>query len=163
MTFWHLLPYICAALAAAGVAWRLFATPGRVIGGWKSLAGSYRVDELPPGERFRSVSALIGNERAPVRYNHLLNVVVNPSGFGLSIRSVFGRAPSIFIPWTHVESAAKSQGKLADTVMFRVRSQWSTIALYGRAGVSALQAYGQSSSRRELDPPSPMSNVRPGL
>jgi hypothetical protein len=150
LSLWHLLPYICAVIAGAVVAWRLIATPGPVVGGWKSLARSYHVDELPSGERFRSVSALIGNERAPVRYRNLLSAVVNPTGLGLSIRSVFGQAPAIFIPWTHVESAARSEGLLANTVLFRVRSQWPTIALYGQAGLSALHAYDQSAFKREL-------------
>ena len=96
------------------------------------------------------VSALIGNERAPVRYNNLLNAVVNPTGLGLSIRSVFGQAPAIFIPWTDVESAARSQGLLANTVLLRLRSQWPTIALYGQAGLSALHADEQSTFKREL-------------
>ncbi len=126
---------------------RLLFAPGRVIGGWNALARSYRVDALPDGQRFRFVSARIGNELAPVLYRNVLNAVVNSSGFGLSMQSVFGKAPSIYIRWTDVTSAAM-MGSGAGAALFRVRGPWPTIALYGKAGVAALQAYEQAVAHR---------------
>jgi len=146
VTLSELRPYIPALLGLGVAALLWFGVRGLVgrVGGWDSLANSYRVDELPSGECFRSASGLMGGELAPVRFKNALNVVVNRSGFGLSIQSVLGKAPSIFIPWTHVESAARSRAMFVDTVVIRVRGQWPTISMYGHAGASVLQAYRQS-------------------
>ena len=134
---------VAIALLAV-VRWVL--APGRVIGGWNALARTYRVDELPLGQRFRFVSARIGNELAPVLYRNVLNVVVNASGFGLSIQSVFGKAPAIFIRWTDVTTAESRPSQFGDAVLFRVRGPWPTITLYGTAARAATQAYEQARS-----------------
>jgi hypothetical protein len=152
MTFADLRPYVPGLLGLVVAAFLWFGVRGLVgrVGGWNSLANSYGVGELPSGERFRFASGLMGDELAPVRYKNILEVVVNSSGFGLSIQSVLGKAPSIFIPWIRVESAAQSRAMFVDIAVIRVRGQWPVISLYGRAGVSALQAYRGSLSNRAL-------------
>ena len=142
MKIGDLLTAVSVGAAAVAVARSLLA-PGPVLGGWKTLARSYGVDQLPAGERFRFVSARIGNELAPVLYRHVLNVVVSTTGLGISIQSVFGTPPAIFVPWIHVSSATNKRSWLGDAALFRVRDQWATIAVYGKAGSSALHAYQQ--------------------
>jgi hypothetical protein len=131
-------------LGAAAILW--FGVRGRVggLGGWDRLADSYRVADLPPGERFRSATASMGDGPVRVQYRNVLNVVMSPSGFGVSIQSVFGKAPSIFIPWTHVESVTASRVMFADTALIKVHGAYPAIFLYGGAGATALRAYGQS-------------------
>jgi hypothetical protein len=80
----------------------------------------------------------------------ILTVVVRSSGFGLSIRSVFGKAPAVFIPWADVQSVAPSRALFVDTAVIRVRGQWPSISLSGRAGAAVLEAYRQSLSERAL-------------
>ena len=110
-------------------------------GGWRSLAGSFHVENLPDGERFRFASGSIGSRLISVHYKNVLNVVVRPSGFGISLVSVWGRPPALFIPWTEVESVAKSRSFFVDTAEIRVRGQRSPIFLYGDAGASVVHAY----------------------
>ena len=139
--------YTLQGLLGLGVAAFLwFGVRGRAGGGrgWDRLADAYRVADLPAGERFRSATASLGDGLVRVRYRHILNVVVSPSGFGVSIQSVFGSAPAIFIPWTHVESMAPSRVMFEDTTRVAVRGAYPPISLYGQAGAAVLRAYGHS-------------------
>ncbi len=138
-SMWGLL-----GLGAAAFLW--FGVRGRVGGGrgWDRLADSYRVADLPSGERFRSATASMGDGPVRVRYRNMLNVVISPSGFGVSMQSLFGKAPAIFIPWKDVESVTPSRVMFADTARIEVRGAHPAFSLYGRAGASALKAYVQS-------------------
>lgn len=112
--------------------------------GWRGLAGSFHVDDLPRGERFRFASGSLGSGPMPVRYNKVLNVVVNPSGFGISMVSVLGNPPSVFIPWVEVESVAESRTMFVDTAVIRLHGQRPTISLHGAAGASVVHGYARS-------------------
>jgi hypothetical protein len=140
-----------AALLALGVAsafW--FGLRGLIAraSGWDSLASWFRVLELPAGERFRFASGSMGKGVTPVRYNRCLVVVVSDAGLGISILSVFGRSPSLFIPWDKVESAKSSRVMFTNATVIRVRGQWPAITLYGSPAVAAAAAYGRSLSKR---------------
>jgi hypothetical protein len=145
-----LRPYLPGALGLAAAAFLWFVVRPLVgsASGWDSLSKLYQVDELPPGERFRSASATVEGGPVPVWFRNILTVVVGPSGFGLSIRSVFGKAPAIFIPWADVQSVAPSRALFVDTAVIMVRDQWPSISLSGRAGAAVLKTYGQSLSER---------------
>ena len=152
MALVDLRPYLLGALGLAAAAFLWFVVRPFVgsASGWDGLSNLYRVDELPAGERFHSASATVKGGSVPVWFRNILTVVVRPSGFGLSIRSVFGKAPAIFIPWADVQSVAPSRALFVDTAVIRVRGQWPSISLWGRAGAAVLKAYRQSLSERAL-------------
>jgi hypothetical protein len=112
------------------------------------LALAFGVENLPPGERFPFSSGSIGSGLMPVRYNKLLNVVVSPLGFGISLVSVLGRAPSVFIPWAQVESVTKSRVMFLDSAIVRVRGKHPTISIYGAAGASLMRTYDGGHAQR---------------
>jgi hypothetical protein len=128
-------------LALASCVW--LGLRGLVTGtsGWRSLAGSFHVENVPDGERFRFAAGSIGGGLISAHYKNILNVVVSPSGFGISLVSVWGRPPAVFIPWTEVQSVAKSRSLFVETAEIRVRGQRSTICLYRNAGASVVHAY----------------------
>jgi hypothetical protein len=136
----YLLPLL--GLAVAAILWFVVRPLIGSVSGWDDLAKAYGIDELPSGERFRSASAAVDNGPVPVRFRNILNVVVNPAGFGLSIQSVVGKAPTIFVPWAQVQSVTGSRALFGvEAAVIRIRGQWPVISLYGPAGAAVLQHY----------------------
>jgi len=135
-------------VAVAGCLW--FGLRSLIAGasGWRGLTESFHVDDLPQGERFRFASGSIGHGPMPVRYNKVLDVVVSPSGFGIAMVSVLGRAPAIFIPWAEVQSVATPRTMFVDTAVIRLCGQRPTISLHGAAGASVVHACAQSLPKR---------------
>lgn len=121
------------------------------IGGWSTLAGSYRAKYPPIGERFSFVSASIGTARFPISYKGCLFVVVNRHGFHVSVLFPFRfRSPPLFIPWSAVESITEKQFLRTFGVTVRLRNCWPIISVPGRAGHIIREAHAGSSSARTL-------------
>jgi hypothetical protein len=133
-----LLGKILLGAAAAAALWFGF---GPSSGGWGSLERSFRVAELPDGQRFSTVSGAIVEGLLVANYRRMWTAVVNPAGFGLSLRSVFGKAPSIFIPWSAVESVVETKILGAPSAVVRIRGQSRTISLYGASGKAVARTY----------------------
>lgn len=129
---------LLGATAAAGL-WFGFRPSS---GGWGTFARHFRVAELPPGQRFSSVSGAIGEGLLVANYRRMWIAVVNSSGFGLSLYSVFGKAPSIFIPWSSVESVVETQVLGNPSAVVRMRGPLPPISLYAAPGKAVAQAYG---------------------
>ena len=112
------------------------------VSGWRNLATEFRSDDAPDGERFRFASGAIGPAAFPTRFNNCLSLVVGHIGFELSLWILFRvRAPTLFIPWTHVESVEERKLFFRNQVVIRVRNHWPTISIQGGAGQALLTAY----------------------
>lgn len=119
------------------------------IGGWSTLAGSYRAKYPAVGERFSFVSASMGNARFPISYKGCLFVIVTRHGFHVSVLFPFRfRSPPLFIPWSAVESITEKQFVRTFGVTVRLRNCWPIICIPGRAGHIIRQAHAVSSSAR---------------
>ena len=121
-------------------------------GGWGSLSERFGVTELPDGQRFSGVSGMIGEGLLVANYQRMWTAVVNSAGFGLSLRSVFGKAPSIFIPWSTVRSVVETEAQFlgATSAVVRIHGQTPPISLWGAPGKAVAQAYGRSHSAPAL-------------
>ena len=112
------------------------------ISGWARLAEEFRSDAPATGETFRFASGSMG--RAPFRanYNSCLWLVVTPAGFQLSVWLPFRfLSPTLFIPWTRVESLEEKRVFLAKRVVIHVVGCWPAISLLGKAGQAVRTAY----------------------
>jgi hypothetical protein len=145
-----LQPYVPAVVGLVAIAGLWFVVRPLVgnFSGWGDMFERYRVDQLPVGERFRSASATLYGGPVRVRYRHVLTVVIAPSGFGVSMMSVFGQAPALFIPWADVQSVAPTREFFMNVAIVRVRDQRPSISLSGPAGAALLQAYRRMRSER---------------
>ncbi|HTO70911.1 MAG TPA: hypothetical protein VMR31_13705 [Myxococcota bacterium] len=111
------------------------------ISGWARLAEEFRSDAPAAGETFRFASGSMGR-RFPAKYNSCLWVVVTPAGFQLSLWLPFRfLSPTLFIPWTRVESLEEKRVFLAKRVVIRVIGCWPAISLLGKAGQAVRDAY----------------------
>ena len=137
---------LLGAAAAAGLWFGFRPSSGR----WGAIAHQFRVAELPSGQRFSPVSGAIGEGLLVAQYRRMWTAVVNSSGFGLSLCSVFGKAPSIFIPWSNVESVVESRVLGTTSAVVRMRGQSLPISLYGAPGRAVAQAYGSLHSKTAL-------------
>ena len=114
-----------------------------VLGGWATLAASYRAEGASDGERFRFVSGSLGTRFVPVNYGNCLFVTVRSHGIQLSILFPFRfLSPPLFLPWSHVESVRERRFLL----LFRyavivVKDKWPRVSLYGRAGSAAHRSF----------------------
>jgi hypothetical protein len=148
----ELPPFALVLLAIGGMAvfWfssrELFAWAS----GWESLSSWFHVDQLPHGENFRFASGAMGRPSLSVKYRKSLGVTVTPAGLGLSMLSLFGRTPSLFIPWTKVESLVHSKVFFTKAAVVHVRGQWPVIWVYGPPGEALALAYEESLSKRAL-------------
>lgn len=119
------------------------------IGGWSTLAVSYRARYPVVGERFRFVSASMGKARLPVNYKACLFLVVTRHGLHVSILFPFRfRSPPLFIPWSAVESITEKRFTRTFGVAVRVRDCWPIICVPGRAGHMIRAAHSASPSTR---------------
>jgi hypothetical protein len=82
-----------------------------VIGGWRELAATYRVEpsalQASPG---RTTSGAFRRSwmPLPVNYSHCLRVHLFADGFGLGVWRIFSfMHPPLFIPWTVVSDCRK--------------------------------------------------------
>lgn len=72
------------------------------LGGWKALAGKYRVTQMPPGQAhwFQSV-ALTRIPGLPANYGSCTILTITAEGLGLSVLAPFRLGhPPLLIPWT---------------------------------------------------------------
>jgi hypothetical protein len=116
---------------------------------WDNLARAFDAQALPEGQRFSSVSGEMGSGLSPVHARGLWTVVVTSSGFGMSTLSVFGKTPTLFIPWSSVESVFETRVPFTNAAIVRIRGQWPTICIHGAAGAAMAQAYQGLTSKRE--------------
>jgi hypothetical protein len=118
------------------------------IGGWSSLAAHFRAAQPATGEHFRFVSGSMGEKFFPVSYGGCLFVAINDNGLHLSILFLFRfQSPPLFIPWSQVESVEQKRLLFLSYTVIRVRDQWPTISIRGRAGHCIKDAYAAASSQ----------------
>lgn len=116
-------------------------------GGWASLARSFRARQPARGERFRFASGSMGGRILPVNYGACLFVSVSDAGMHLSLLYPFRfQSPALFIPWSEVESVTEKQLIFSTRAAVRVRGQWPTISVRGRAGQFIRVAYSHVSA-----------------
>ena len=119
------------------------------IGGWSTLARTYRAKYPVVGERFRFISASMGKPRLPVNYKRCLFMVVNRHGLHISVLFPFRfRSPPLFIPWSAVESVNEKPFLRTFGVAVKLRDQWPIIRVFGRAAHVIRQAHDVSPSSR---------------
>ena len=112
------------------------------LGGWASLASSFRAERDIEGERYRFKSGALGWKFFPVNYGNCLFVTVNPEGLRLSIFFMFRfLSPPLFIPWSKMESVEQKKIFFFKYYVLSVRDHWSRISLGGSAGRHAKEAY----------------------
>ena len=120
-------------------------------GGWASLAVNFRATQPASGERFRFVSGSMGAKLFPVNYGGCLFVAVSNRGIHISILFLFRfQSPPLFIPWSHIESVTEGRFFFSRYTVIRVRSQWPTISVRGRAGQFIREAHARASSQSAL-------------
>lgn len=140
--------FLASALLFASLWFGIGALLAR-IGGWSTLAGTYRARYPVVGEHFRFVSASMGRDRLPVNYKACLFMVVNRHGLHVSIVFPFRfRSPPLFIPWSAVESITEKRSMRTFGVAVRLRNCWPIVCVPGRAGHMIREAYAVSSSAR---------------
>ena len=111
-------------------------------GGWASMARTFRATQPPSGQRFRFASGSMGRGAVPVNYGACLFVSVNDVGIHLSLLYPFRfQSPALFIPWSQMESVTEKQHIFSTYTAIRVRGQWPTISVRGRAGQFIRGAY----------------------
>lgn len=153
-------------LPAFAAGW--FAVTGLLahLGGWASLARSYRADRTEEGKSFWFASGAMGKRFLPVNYGNCLFVTLGSSGIRLSILFPFRfQSPPLFVPWSDVESVTQRRFLfLFRYVVIVVKGQWPQISLYGRAGVAAHRFYVEHSQGRSNKPFQPIAreNARSG-
>lgn len=72
------------------------------LGGWRALAGKFRVTTMPEGEarRFQSVS-MTRVPGLPASYGFCTVLTITPGGLGISVPAPFRFGhPPLLIPWT---------------------------------------------------------------
>ena len=117
------------------------------FGGWASLARRYRATRRPDGRRFRFASGSMGSRILPVSYGGCLFVTANDEGLYLSILFLFRfQSPPLLIPWSEMESVTEKRFIMSTYTAIRVRDQWPTISLRGRAGHYVRDAYAHLTS-----------------
>jgi hypothetical protein len=139
---WFFVLFVAMWLGAvAGLAW---------ASGWRALAERFRSARPVDGERFRFVTGWIGaSKRFPVQYRGGLFITISGEGFLLSIFFPFRLgSPSLFIPWTEVESVTEEAASFVDRVVVRLRGSPTIIMIAGRAGQRMAEAYALSSGGR---------------
>jgi hypothetical protein len=105
------------------------------VSGWATLAQQFRSDESIEGQRFRFSSGSMGRRWIPVSYNNCLFVTVTATGLRLSLFPLFRfLSPSMFIPWTAVESITQKRILFVRFTTLVLREAWPQIALRGAAG-----------------------------
>jgi len=114
--------FLCAVLSLAG--------------GWLSLSRDFRAFDETEGQRFRFRSGSLGLWPFPVTgYGNCLFLVVNDSGFRLSILFLFRPlSPPLFIPWSAVRSVQVGRFLFVRYTLVRLKRGWPAIALRGDAG-----------------------------
>ncbi|MFL6947918.1 MAG: hypothetical protein ACJ8FU_06925 [Xanthobacteraceae bacterium] len=76
-------------------------------------------------------------------------ITISGEGFLLSIFFPFRLgSPSLFIPWTEVESVTEEAAWFVDRAVVRLRGLPTTIMIAGRAGQRMVEAYALSSRDR---------------
>ncbi len=116
-----------------------------LLSGWSSLAFQFRAAGPAQGEKFRFVKASVGRRFLPVNYSNCLFVTINETGFHLAILFLFRfLSPPLFIPWLQVESIAEKRLLYMRYVAVKIRGQWPTISIYGKAGKRILEVYAKS-------------------
>jgi len=126
--------------------------------GWRALAERFRSTRSIEGERFRFVSGSIGASTwLSFHYRGCLFVTIGPEGFLLSLFFPFRLgAPSLFIPWTELESVTRQPALFVDRTVIRIRGSSTKIMVVGRAGKRIGEAYEQFASSgnpsREAEP-----------
>jgi hypothetical protein len=114
------------------------------VSGWTSLATQFRATQPTSGEKFRFVSGSVGKKGFPVGYRNCLFVSVGERGLGLAILFLFRfQSPSLFIPWSQVESVAEKKIFFARYVVICLRNQWPAISLRGPAGERVKEVYAR--------------------
>jgi hypothetical protein len=114
------------------------------VSGWSSLATEFRATTLTIGKSFRFVSGSVGKKGFPVGYRNCLSVCVSESGLGLGVFFPFRfQSPSLFIPWSHVESVAEKELFFVRHVVLSLRNQWPRISLQGPAGKLVQEVYAK--------------------
>jgi hypothetical protein len=117
--------------------------------GWRALAERFRSARPVDGARFRFVTGWIGASTWPVQYRGALFITISSEGFLLSIFFPFRLgSPSLFIPWTEVESATEEEAWFVNRAVVRLRGLPTTIMIAGRAGQRMVEAYALSSRDR---------------
>jgi hypothetical protein len=116
------------------------------VGGWATLAKQFRSDDAASGDRFWFVSGSMGLRYLPVSYGSCLFLNVSNTGFRLSILFAFRLfSPPLFVPWAAVESVERKRFLLlVPYVLIRIRDQWPTVAIRGRAGRRLEEGYAQA-------------------
>ena len=121
------------------------------VSGWASLASQFRATSLASGKSFRFVSGSVGKKGFPVSYRNCLSVCVGESGFGLGVLFLFRfQSPSLFIPWSQVESVGEKKLFFVRYVVVALRNQWPAISFQGPAGKLIQEVYARLPSRRGL-------------
>jgi len=140
---WFLLLFAVGWLVISGLLAR--------VGGWASLATQFRSVEPASGERFRFVSGSMGKGTFPVSYGGCLFFVVSQRGFELSVLFPFRfQSPSLFIPWSQVESVGERRLMFVRYIVIRLRNQWPLISVRGPAGRRIREVYESLPPKRVL-------------
>ncbi len=124
--------------------WLSSAAAASRYGGWSALACDYTATRTTVGERFRSATALMGDDGSAVMYGGSLNVTVGDDGIGLSIgfpQRLF--CPPLFIPWRAVASVEARRSALLFDAAIKVHGRDKLIRLRGSAGQCVITTWAR--------------------
>ena len=114
------------------------------VGGWSSLAETFRKSRAAKGKRFYFVSATMintnNNSTSNFYYNGGLFVSVINEGMFLSVCPQYRfMHPPLYIPWSQIKSVDENRQGLYSLV--QLGEQWPAINIRGKAGKYILQKY----------------------
>jgi hypothetical protein len=67
-------------------------------GSWQKLLVDFRATFQPEGKRIKFKSVKVGN----IIYRNSMNLITTTTGLYLSTNFLFGKIPSLFIPWNSI-------------------------------------------------------------
>ena len=116
-------------------------------GGWSALGRDYPARRAIIGERFRHVTALMGEEGTAVLYGGSLSVTIGDEGIGLSagFPQVLS-CPPLFVPWRAVATVQARQTVLASEALIRLHGRDKVIRLRGSVAICALRTWARVGS-----------------
>jgi hypothetical protein len=148
------LPQPLWFLVFFAVLWLLVTGALAHLGGWASLARSYRAAGPISGDSFRFASGSVGRRHFPVHYRGCLFVTLGAEGLYMSIFMPFRfQSPALRFPWSQIAGVTERRALFNTYYLIAIRGHWARISLWGRSGRKAYEMFGAITAAASLRAP----------